>query len=59
MTNLVSPRQLIINAKADFIDLLQKTSDLRGRYNNGYGPEDARAEYFTQFSLLNLADYTV
>jgi hypothetical protein len=54
MTNLVSPHQSIANAKPNFINLLNKTSALGERYNNGYGPEDARAEYFTQFSLLNL-----
>jgi hypothetical protein len=54
VTNSVSPSQLLANTKPNFTNLLKRTSALGERYNNRYGPEDARAEYFIQFSLLNL-----
>jgi hypothetical protein len=54
MTDLVSYHHLIANEKPNFINLSNKTSALHERCNNGYGPEDARAEYFAQYYLLNL-----
>jgi hypothetical protein len=54
MTNLVSLPQLIVNTKPNFINLSQKTRGLIEKYNNAYGPEDARTEFFIQNLLLNV-----
>jgi hypothetical protein len=54
MANVVSLNQIIVNAKANFIDLLQKTQAPIEKYNNAYGADDARADLFVVYSLLNL-----
>jgi hypothetical protein len=54
MANLVSLNQIIVNAQTNFNNLLQKTQALIEKYNNAYGAEDARAEFFVGYYILNL-----
>jgi hypothetical protein len=54
MANLVSLNQTIVDAQTNFNNLLQKTSALIEKYNNAYGAEDARDEFFVGYYILNL-----
>ena len=54
MTNLVSLNQTIVDVQRDFKKLLQKIYTLIQKYNNAYGDEDGRVEFFVQYFLLNL-----
>jgi hypothetical protein len=54
MTNLVSLNQITADAQLEFRNLLQKIHTLMGNYDNAYGAEDSRSEFFVIYFQLNL-----
>jgi hypothetical protein len=54
MTNLVSLNQITADAQLEFRNLLQKIHTLMGNYDNAYGAEDSRSEFFVIHFQLNL-----
>jgi hypothetical protein len=50
----ISLNQFTADAKANFFNLSQKTLDLNEKYKNAYGADDARADFFMGYFLLNL-----
>lgn len=44
----------MVDVQRNFKNLTQKTYALIQKYNNAYGDEDGRAEFFVQYFLLNL-----
>ncbi len=53
MANTVSIFQTVSSALPHFMNLLQRTQGLIEKYNNFYGKDDGRCEFFVQWLLLN------
>lgn len=54
MTNVISLNKTISDARLEFRNLLQKLHTLMQKYDNTYGDEDARCEFFVMYFQLNL-----
>jgi hypothetical protein len=52
MTNLVSLNQITADAQLEFRNLLQKIHTLMGNYDNAYGAEDSKSEFFVDMVIF-------